>query len=155
MAKQENKILPKIFQKMLPDDYISDTFLIAEDFFNAYSALRKTENYRHLMVLGFLAARSAELYIKCLVIEHTESVKYFDEFRKIKHNLKNLLNLLIVLDPSSKNLQKAIDSLSKYEADKVVYAESLYREGSPSLFGTNETDQVIQVRQFAKDYLKW
>lgn len=139
-----------------PQDYVSDTYLLGEEFYKSSQLLLKEsfKNFENLTAAGFLAAHSAELYIKALVVAYSGSSEIYNSFRKVKnHDLRGYLTILVKLDSEASRLEPAINRLNKFSGDKVRYVENSYDESAERMFGSDDIQELNTVRNYVRNKL--
>jgi len=133
-------------------DYVYDTVSLADNFYDsALEILKsKSKDLSIFIVAGYLAAHSAELYMKAYLIASNPSRSLYEKFRKIspKHDLVKLLNVVIEIDKDAIKLETIIRNLNKYSGDKVRFAEYSYDPNSPKEYGTDEIWPIKQIRNY-------
>ncbi|MFH2109277.1 MAG: hypothetical protein ABII16_02360 [Patescibacteria group bacterium] len=142
---------------------ISDFLRNADVFFNASMYLLKgcfntttdPNSTEYLIPAGFLAARSAEYYLKGLILSFEPNVAFYEKCHDSSHDLGKLLGILEILDNEAKSLELAISNLDKYSGEKVSYPEPAYYKNFPDSFGSDEISCVKIIKSFVYKKLDW
>lgn len=135
------------------EDYITDTFLKAEDYSRTalflIKSLKTLDDVYILESSSYLAAHSAELYLKAAIVSYGGSDSY-EEIRKIKnsHDLLELLNLLLHFNSDAVVLSRALADLNKYSGDKVRFAEKQRTELQHIEYGSSDISKIEEVKKF-------
>lgn len=140
------------------EEIVSDFMHIADDFYYSTIALLEAKGDMwsyYLMPSGFLAARSAECYIKALLLSYDLTETTYKFCLDSGHNLVRLLEKLIEYEPDAVRLKCYIEWLNKYSDDKVSYPEFQYTDGAPDMFGSDEVWPIKAIRDYAFNKLGW
>lgn len=138
-----------------PEEYLSDTLTIADNFTEAASILLNTNSFNVLDAAGYLASHATELYLKAFIIAHTGSRIVFKEItsRENGHNFKKLLEIASRYDPEILKYKSMIDKLDKYSGTKLRYADFSYNNNAPKVYGSDEIWPVKDLKKFVHNKL--
>jgi len=161
MIKKEISLKSKKYKHVLkisPDDYIHDTFDLAEDFYDAARIILKSKKNKNLSVFiiaGYLATHSAELYMKAYLIslQATKSLYYKIRDLRPSHDLIKIFNMVKEMDKKTTFLENKIKILNKYSGDKIRFVEASYQPNSPSEYDTNEIWPINEIRNYFRPKL--
>lgn len=106
---------------------------------------------------GFIASRSAECYLKSLILHKDPTEKGFKSIRRARHDLIELLDVLLYYDRSASCLSEDLATMNKYSGTKVVYPEYMMRcilSGSSEVYGNDYIESLYRIKSYVEARVK-
>ncbi len=141
-------------------EYLDETLRKANEFAKCaivlIDSLKTLQEFFVLDASGYLASHSAELYLKALIVGNAGQDGY-DKFIRLrsKHDLIELLNILVEYDENADSLRQCVKPLNKYSGDKVRFAEDIITDHPIMDFGNTEIRGVEIIQSYANIFFNY